>query len=172
MDKNQQILLGVAVVGIGGYLLWKSKQPKKSFMNAGGTCDRNGRAGWSIRTNSNGVKVCSSPDGYQSYRVNMSGKMGLNGLKGLDVPTKLVNRRSLEGLKGLASNKLVNRRMVGMINSTNVQEGTFRGLINNDDVQGGPFSTKRGFTPENLGSDLLSVKNSNFFDQNILASKF
>lgn len=29
MNKNQKLLLGVAVVGIGGYLLWRSTQKKK-----------------------------------------------------------------------------------------------------------------------------------------------
>jgi len=32
MTKNQKLLLGVAVVGVGGFLLWKSTQ-KKSFAN-------------------------------------------------------------------------------------------------------------------------------------------
>jgi hypothetical protein len=60
--------------------------------------------------------------------------------------------------------------MVGMINSDKVQEGTFKkNLINSTKVEDGSF---KNFTPENLSSDLLSVKNSNFFDQNILASKF
>jgi hypothetical protein len=33
MKKNTQILVGVAILGIGGYLYWKSKQPKKTFAN-------------------------------------------------------------------------------------------------------------------------------------------
>ena len=36
MTKNTQILIGVGVVGVGAYLLWKSKQPKKTFANAMG----------------------------------------------------------------------------------------------------------------------------------------
>lgn len=32
MNKKTKLLLGVAVVGVGGYLLWKSRQPaKKNF---------------------------------------------------------------------------------------------------------------------------------------------
>jgi|TARA_R110000868_G_scaffold377209_1_gene642500 hypothetical protein len=31
MNKNQQLLLGVGVVGVAGYLYWKSKQAKASF---------------------------------------------------------------------------------------------------------------------------------------------
>ena len=34
MTKNQQVLLGVAAVGIVGYLYWKSKQPKAAFVTA------------------------------------------------------------------------------------------------------------------------------------------
>jgi hypothetical protein len=148
MEKNYKMLLGVAVLGVGGYLLWKSKQPKKtaSFMNKKG----------------------------------MSGKRGLNGVKGLGGANG--KRKGMVGANGVGNRK----RMVGMINSstvkegpfgkknlinsTNVQEGSFKkNLINSTKVQDGSFKT---FTPENLGSDLLSVKNSNFFDQNILASKF
>ena len=142
MEKNQQILLGAAVLTIGGYLLWKSKQPKKAtFMRMSG-----------------GKKPM----------------VGLNGVKGLDVSGKLVNRRRMVGLNGVkgldVSGKLVNRkRMVGMINNDKVQEGPFKNLINSTNVEECSFKT---FTPENLGSDLLSVKNSNFFDQNILESKF
>ena len=37
MTKNNKILLGVAVLAVGGYAYWKSKQPKKvAYMNAGG----------------------------------------------------------------------------------------------------------------------------------------
>jgi len=31
MNKNQQLLLGVGVVGVAGYLYWKSKQPKANY---------------------------------------------------------------------------------------------------------------------------------------------
>ena len=31
MTKNQQLLLGVGIVGVAGYLYWKSKQPKAAF---------------------------------------------------------------------------------------------------------------------------------------------
>jgi hypothetical protein len=186
MDKNQKMLLGVAVVGVGAYLLWKSKQPKKAFMNAGG-CP----SGYTRTKNSNGVFVCDNGKGSR-YRTNMSGKMGADGVKGLDVSGKLVNRKRMVGANGkrkgmLGANGVGNRkRMVGMINSSNVKEGPFgkKNLINSTNVQEGSFkknlinSTKvqegsfKTFTPENLGSDLLSVKNSNFFDQNILGSKF
>jgi len=33
MNKQTKMLLGVAVVGIGGYLLWKQSQKPKSFAN-------------------------------------------------------------------------------------------------------------------------------------------
>lgn len=36
MTKNQQLLLGVGVVGVAGYFYWKSKQPKVGFVNAAG----------------------------------------------------------------------------------------------------------------------------------------
>jgi hypothetical protein len=36
MTKNTKILIGVGVVGVGAYLLWKSQQ-KKSFANFRGT---------------------------------------------------------------------------------------------------------------------------------------
>lgn len=36
MTKNQQLLLGVGVVGVAGYFYWKSKQPKVGFVNASG----------------------------------------------------------------------------------------------------------------------------------------
>jgi hypothetical protein len=152
MEKNQQILLGAAVLTIGGYLLWKSKQPKAAFMNASG-CP----AGMRREKNRNGVMVCT--DGLRQIRTNMSGKKSLDGLKGLG---KLTNRKRMVGANG-------KKKMVGMINSDKVQEGTFKNLINSTKVEDGSFKT---FTPENLGSDLLSVKNSNFFDQNILGSKF
>jgi hypothetical protein len=35
MTKNQQLLLGVGVVGVAGYLYWKSKQPKAAFAGVG-----------------------------------------------------------------------------------------------------------------------------------------
>ena len=182
MEKNQQILLGAAVLTIGGYLLWKSKQPKAAFMNASG-CP----AGMRREKNRNGVMVCT--DGLRQIRTNMSGKKSLNGVKGLDVSGKLVNRRRMVGMTGNRKGMVGmsgGKRMVGMINSGNVKEGPFgkKNLINSTNVQEGSFkknlinSTKvqdgsfKTFTPENLGSDLLSVKNSNFFDQNILGSKF
>ena len=31
MNQNQKMLLGAAVVGVAGYLYWKSKQPKAAF---------------------------------------------------------------------------------------------------------------------------------------------
>jgi hypothetical protein len=34
MNKNQKVLLGVAVVGVAGYFYWKSKQPKAAFVRA------------------------------------------------------------------------------------------------------------------------------------------
>lgn len=37
MNKNQKILLGVAVVGVAGYYYWKSQQPKKAFVGANGS---------------------------------------------------------------------------------------------------------------------------------------
>jgi hypothetical protein len=182
MEKNQQILLGAAVLTIGGYLLWKSKQPKTAgFMKSADGCPSG-----SVVVNGTGSSVnrayCMDTKTQRiTKKLNMSGKRGLNGVKGLDVSGKLVNRRRMVGANGVGNRK----RMVGMINSDKVQEGTFKkNLINSTNVQEGSFkknlinSTKvqegsfKTFTPENLGSDLLSVKNSNFFDQNILGSKF
>jgi hypothetical protein len=170
MEKNHKILLGVAVVGVGAYLLWKSKQPKKT-----------GSKAMSGKMGANGVNVSMRGplrDGSGAGVGNRRRMVGANGVKGLDVSG--VNRKRMVGANGSK------KKMVGMINSgnvkagpfgkrnlinsTNVQEGSFKkNLINSTSVQEGSFKT---FTPENLGSDLLSVKNSNFFDQNILASKF
>jgi hypothetical protein len=165
MEKNYKMLLGVAVLGVGGYLLWKSKQPKKtaSFMHKKAMSGKRGL---------NGVKGLGGANGKRKGMVGMTGMVGnrkgmvgLNGVKGLDVSGKLVNRKRMVGMSG-------GKKMVGMINNDKVKEGPFgkRNLINSTSVQEGSF--KKSFTPENLGSDLLSVKNSNFFDQNILGSKF
>jgi hypothetical protein len=171
MEKNYKMLLGVAVLGVGGYLLWKSKQPKKtaSFMNKKGMSGKRGL---------NGVKGLGGANGKRKGMVGMTGMVGnRKGMVGANG-----KRKGMVGANGVGNRK----RMVGMINSstvkegpfgkknlinsTNVQEGSFKkNLINSTKVQDGSFKT---FTPENLGSDLLSVKNSNFFDQNILASKF
>ena len=88
MNKKTKMYIGVGVVAVAAYYFWKKSQDTKAtttstpattakfvgsdgvFANAGGTCDRNGRPGWTVRTNSNGVLVCSSPDGRSSYRVN------------------------------------------------------------------------------------------------------
>lgn len=80
MNKKTKMWLGVGVVAAAAYYFWHKSQADKTatdttkkivgFANASGTCDRNGRPNWSVRTNSNGVLVCSSPDGMQSYRVN------------------------------------------------------------------------------------------------------
>jgi hypothetical protein len=41
MNKQTKLWLGVAVVGIGGYLLWqKSQTPKKSFAAGPAPCKR------------------------------------------------------------------------------------------------------------------------------------
>lgn len=43
MKKNHKILLGVALLGIGGYMYMKSKQPKKTagFATSGDSCTKN-----------------------------------------------------------------------------------------------------------------------------------
>lgn len=70
MNKKTKMYLGLGVVAVAAYYFWnKSKSTTASFANAGGTCNRNGEPGWSVRKNSNGVMVCSSPDGMRSYRV-------------------------------------------------------------------------------------------------------
>jgi hypothetical protein len=183
MEKNHKMLLGVAVVGVGAYLLWKSKQPKKAtFMKSANGCPAGSVAVKGTGADA-GKTGCVS--GLGSGNPKFTKRLNANGVKGLDVSGKLVNRRRMVGLNGVkgldVSGKLVNRkrmvgmsggkRMVGMINNDKVKAGPFgkKNLINSTDVQEGSFKT---FTPENLGSDLLSVKNSNFFDQNILASKF
>jgi hypothetical protein len=37
MNKNQKMLLGVAVVGVAAYYYWKSQQPKAAFVGANGS---------------------------------------------------------------------------------------------------------------------------------------
>jgi hypothetical protein len=163
MEKNHKMLLGVAVVGVGAYLLWKSKQPKKAtFMKSANGCPAGSVAVKGTGADA-GKTGCVS--GLGSGTPKFTKRLNLEGVKGLDVSGKLVNRKRMVGMSG-------KKRMVGMINSSNVKEGPFgkKNLINSTNVQEGSF--KKSFTPENLGSDLLSVKNSNFFDQNILGSKF
>ena len=62
MHKNTQMLLGLTVVGVGGYLLWKSGQKKTSFV--GDSVKRRQRhlAGNSSKnaTGTNTTKVVSS----------------------------------------------------------------------------------------------------------------
>jgi len=88
MNKKTKMYVGLGVVAVAAYYFWHKSQADKTapaiaapaktsfaaadaiFANAGGTCDRNGRPNWTVRTNSNGVLVCSSPDGMQSYRVS------------------------------------------------------------------------------------------------------
>jgi putative hemolysin len=86
MNKKTKMWLGVGVVAAAAYYFWNKSQADKTaqalepakkfvgsdgvFANASGTCDRNGRPNWTVRTNSNGVLVCSSPDGMQSYKVS------------------------------------------------------------------------------------------------------
>ena len=172
MDKNQKMLLGVAVVGVGAYLLWKSKQPKKAtFMKSADGCP----AG-SVVVNGTGNDVnrayCMNTKTQRiTKRLNAD---GLKGVKGLGNGKKrMVGMSGGKRMVGMINNDKVKAGPFGkrnLINSTNVQEGSFKkNLINSTSVQEGSFKT---FTPENLGSDLLSVKNSNFFDQNILGSKF
>jgi hypothetical protein len=55
MTKNQQLLLGVGIVGVAGYLYMKSKQPKASFNNVGPKL-RN-MAGNGRRASLNGIKM-------------------------------------------------------------------------------------------------------------------
>ena len=83
MNKKTKMWLGVGVVAAAAYYFWHKSQSSttpattaklvgsdgKIFANAGGTCNRNGEAGWTIRKNSNNVMVCASPDGMRSYRV-------------------------------------------------------------------------------------------------------
>lgn len=42
MTKNNKLLLGLAVVGIGGFLLWKSNKPKTTagFVATGSGCEK------------------------------------------------------------------------------------------------------------------------------------
>jgi putative hemolysin len=84
MNKKTKMYIGVGVLAVAAYYFWDKSQKAKStstattetkkqivgFANAAGTCNRNGEPGWSVRTNSNGVLVCSSPDGMRSYRVS------------------------------------------------------------------------------------------------------
>lgn len=55
MNKNQQLLLGVGVVGLAGYLYWKSKQPKAAFAGVGSKM-RN-LAGNAKRASLNGIRM-------------------------------------------------------------------------------------------------------------------
>jgi hypothetical protein len=62
MKKNQKILLGALILGAGGYLYWKSKQPKKTFANlaAKWNCPA-GKQKYQIGVNE---FVCIDPRGY------------------------------------------------------------------------------------------------------------
>jgi hypothetical protein len=67
MKKNQKILLGVAILGVGGYLYWKSTQPKKTFANVSGFKCPVGKQKYQIGVNE---FVCIDPRGYSpSSRV-------------------------------------------------------------------------------------------------------
>ena len=63
MTKNQQVLLGVAAVGIVGYLYWKSKQPKAAFVTAGanGMKKMNMANVAGKKMNTNGVQKLAGP---------------------------------------------------------------------------------------------------------------
>ena len=67
MKKNQKILLGVAILGVGGYLYWKSTQPKKAFMNVQGKPKFQCPKGKQMYTNDGGVNsfFCIDPRGYK-----------------------------------------------------------------------------------------------------------
>jgi hypothetical protein len=57
MNKNQQLLLGVGVVGLAGYFYWKSKQPKANY--GGGVLSPRMRnlAGNAKRASLNGLRM-------------------------------------------------------------------------------------------------------------------
>lgn len=56
MTKNQQLLLGVGIVGVAGYLYMKSKKPKASYDGVVGPRLRN-MAGNARRASLNGIKM-------------------------------------------------------------------------------------------------------------------
>jgi len=77
MNKNQQLLLGVGVVGVAGYLYWKSKQPKAAFAgvrNMAGNAKRASLNG--IRMNADGTRKIAGkvqPVGSESFgKVNFA----------------------------------------------------------------------------------------------------
>lgn len=55
MNKNQQLLLGVGVVGVAGYLYWKSKQPKAAFAGVRNLAGNSRASLNGIKMNSNGT---------------------------------------------------------------------------------------------------------------------
>jgi hypothetical protein len=67
MKKNQKILLGVAILGVGGYLYWKSTQPKKTFANLATKPKRKCPAGKQMYSDDGGVNsfFCIDPRGYK-----------------------------------------------------------------------------------------------------------
>ena len=59
MNKNQQLLLGVGVVGVAGYLYWKSKQPKANY-GGGVLSPRMRNLAGNSRASLNGIKMNSN----------------------------------------------------------------------------------------------------------------
>lgn len=64
MNKNTQILLGVGILGIGGYLYWKSTQKPKNMVGATGGKRKNmKRRADGIFANASGEKIFANGDG-------------------------------------------------------------------------------------------------------------
>ena len=114
MTKNQQLLLGVGVVGVAGYFYWKSKQPKVGFVNYGG-----------------------APKSYDRY-FNTRKKKGMVGLvKNYEGASKLASTRVQTGSTG---GKIF--KGFAMQNAMPQQDAQFRNSTGFFEQKPGAFSWK------------------------------
>ena len=63
MTKNNKILIGAAILAAGGYAYWKSKQPKKAYMNVQGKPKFKCPAGKQMYTSGENNFYCIDPSG-------------------------------------------------------------------------------------------------------------
>jgi hypothetical protein len=85
MNKNTKILLGVAILGSGGYLIWKSLKPSPSLSFHGGC--------------KNGLKPCpKNPRKCYDPKINyLVNPCSANGFTGNLNPGPLVSKRQMSG---------------------------------------------------------------------------
>lgn len=87
MDKNTQILLGVGILGVGGYLYWKSTQKPKSMVGMVGGKRMVGMSGVGRRQifkQSPSSKIFSADGTANPLPDNYFNKQGSGWLRGLD----------------------------------------------------------------------------------------